>query len=247
MFAPTGEPRWRGALAVSVAMHVGVAGLLFIGLKHAAPSSSPAPAAAAIQIMPVPAAPPQPPSQMPVGPQQRQSPPRSLPRPADKIPPAPRSADKADVALSPTKPPPVKEQTQDKPLADKTSAPTAPPLPPNVVAAAQVTGLSPATADRAEQTWEGLVLAKLERKKRYPWDAQRAGLQDTIYVHVTVDRSGNVLNTRIERSKHFATLDDAALDLVRRSSPLPQPPASVPGDTVDFVVPVDFFIKRAGR
>jgi protein TonB len=243
------EAHWRSGLVASVAIHAIVGALLFMGFSHTVPMPPSAPAAMAIQIMPEPAAPPQTPHQTPVGPQQQQSPPKPTPKPIDKIPPVPTVAQvHADVAVPPKQQtPPAKEQPRLKQEADKTTAPSAPSLPPKPIAAAPVQGVSSATTDRAEQTWEGLVLAKLERKKRYPWDAQRAGQQDIVYVHVTVDRSGKVLNAAIDHSKHFALLDSAVLDLVRHCSPLPQPPSSVPGDTVDFVVPIDFFIKQSGH
>jgi protein TonB len=244
-----GGGQWRSALAVSVALHAVVAGLLFVGIRHTAVAPAEAPAAMAVQLLADPGAPPQPVHQTPVEPQHRETVPQEVARPVEKLPPLPEVAKASpDAVVQPKSAPvlPKQEQRETQKPAPPSAPPSAPPMPPRPVAAAPVQGASLGTARNAEQTWEGLVLAKLERKKRYPWEAQRAGQQDTVYVRVTMDRSGNVLDGAIDHSKHFAMLDRAVLDLVRRSSPLPAPPASVPGDTVSFVVPVDFFIK-SGR
>jgi protein TonB len=99
---------------------------------------------------------------------------------------------------------------------------------------------------RLEEAWERLVLAALERKKRYPASAQRRGQQDTVHVQIIIDRSGNVLEARVLRSMHNRELDTEAVALVHRASPLPAPPDSILGESIDLVVPVEFFIRRSG-
>jgi protein TonB len=112
--------------------------------------------------------------------------------------------------------------------------------------AAPVEGNAPGpTSDTP--TWEGMVLAALERQKRYPTASQRRREQDVVYVRITLDREGRVVASRIHKSQNYAALDAEALDLVRRASPLPKPPESVNGERVDLVVPIEFFLSRARR
>lgn len=118
----------------------------------------------------------------------------------------------------------------------RTTVDSAPPSS-NKVAVATTAGLD------VQSEWEQAVLARLEKRKRYPAKAQRTGQQDTVYIQVVVDRLGRVMSSRIYRSQRVALLDAAALDLVKKSSPLPPPPATVEGDRVEFIVPVEYLIR----
>lgn len=99
----------------------------------------------------------------------------------------------------------------------------------------------------AKQSWQSLILAQLQREKRYPGYALRMKLQDTVMVRFTIDRNGNVLEAAIEKSKGYATLDRESLQLLERASPLPKPPASAftQSDRMELVVPVSFAIRNA--
>ncbi len=56
-----------------------------------------------------------------------------------------------------------------------------------------------------------------------------------------MNRDGHVLIARIEKSAGDDTLDQQALAALLRAQPLPAPPAEVAGDSLDLIVPVDFF------
>ncbi|MBM7344501.1 TonB family protein [Pantoea coffeiphila] len=101
-------------------------------------------------------------------------------------------------------------------------------------------------AASAKQSWQSLILAQLQREKRYPGYALRMKQQDTVMVRFTIDRDGNVLETAIEKSKGYATLDRESLQLLERASPLPKPPASAftQSDRMELVVPVSFAIRN---
>jgi periplasmic protein TonB len=120
---------------------------------------------------------------------------------------------------------------------DTVAAPEAP------ATAAPVEGNAP-VAGNAKPTWEGMVLAALERQKQYPAFARRRREQDIVYVQMSLDREGRVLSARIHKSRHYGELDAAALDLVRKASPLPKPPADLPGDRIDLIVPIEYFLSR---
>lgn len=97
-----------------------------------------------------------------------------------------------------------------------------------------------------KQSWQSLILAQLQREKRYPGYALRMKQQDTVMVRFTIDRNGNVLETAIEKSKGYATLDRESLQLLERASPLPKPPASafMQSDRIELVVPISFAIRH---
>jgi protein TonB len=87
------------------------------------------------------------------------------------------------------------------------------------------------------------VLAALNRKKRYPSSAQRRHEQGIPWIRFVMDREGKVLSVNLERSSGFRELDEEAVRLPRRASPLPKPPEEVEGQTIELVVPVEFFMS----
>lgn len=91
--------------------------------------------------------------------------------------------------------------------------------------------------------WESRILARLERFRRYPVEAQRARMQGTATIRFRLDRAGRVLSMSLEESSGSPMLDAAALDTVRRADPLPRIPADRP-DEVELSVPVEFTIGR---
>jgi protein TonB len=62
-------------------------------------------------------------------------------------------------------------------------------------------------------------------------------------VRFTMDRHGRVLAARIERSANAASLDQEGLDLLQRAQPLPALPSDQPGETLELIVPIQFFLK----
>lgn len=94
----------------------------------------------------------------------------------------------------------------------------------------------------AQEQWEWLVLEHLNKHKRYPPAALLARQQDRVVLRLRVDRNGNIVEAAIASSRKNPLLDREALELTRRASPLPPPPAEVPDADLDFQVPVEFEI-----
>lgn len=188
--------------------------------------------------MPMPAAPPAPARETPPEPQ-KPAPTPKLEQQKQQLPEVPKIVD----AVNPVTLPP-KQQQATPPRQPNAPPPAAPTQQIAAAAAAPVRGQPAQGAPTAQQNWEGLVLARLERKKRYPGEAMNAGQEDVVYLHIVIDRSGHVLQSEVVKSKHFRLLDDATRDLIKRAAPLPPLPASMTGDTYAFTVPIDFFIAR---
>jgi protein TonB len=98
-------------------------------------------------------------------------------------------------------------------------------------------------ASNAKPTWEGLVLGALNKVKRYPRQAAMLRQQGVPYIRFVMDREGKVLSSRIERSSGLRSLDNEAVSLPKRAQPLPKLPAEVKGDSIELVVPVEFFMR----
>lgn len=109
---------------------------------------------------------------------------------------------------------------------------------PRSVAPVQGTGES---AQRMRSSWQKRLMAHLDRHKRYPADRSQKGAE--IVVGFALDRMGHVLTTRIIKGSGDAVLDEAALAMVRRSDPVPQPPPLVADEGLNFTLPVIFRAK----
>jgi protein TonB len=109
---------------------------------------------------------------------------------------------------------------------------------PRSVAPAQGTGES---ARRMRATWQKELIAHLDKHKRYP--AERSQKSAEILVSFALDRMGHVLSTSIVKGSGDAAFDAAALAMVRRSDPVPQPPPLVADEGLNFTLPVIFRIK----
>jgi TonB family protein len=96
-----------------------------------------------------------------------------------------------------------------------------------------------------EARWEGQILARIEKRKRYPKAALAAGTEDNVIVRLILDRDGKLVRAEIARSRGNDALNGEVLALAKRASPYPRPPASVGGATVALLVPVEFIIKKA--
>jgi protein TonB len=106
------------------------------------------------------------------------------------------------------------------------------------VAPAQGTGES---VRRMRAAWQKELIAHLDKHKRYP--AQRSQESAEILVSFALDRMGHVLSTSIVKGSGDAAFDEAALAMVRRSDPVPQPPPLVADEGLSFTLPVIFRVK----
>jgi TonB family protein len=124
--------------------------------------------------------------------------------------------------------------------AEATATPSTEAVPegPRSVAPAQGTGES---ARRMRATWQKELVAHLDKHKRYP--AERAQKSAEILVGFALDRLGHVLSTSIVKGSGDAAFDAAALAMVRRSDPVPQPPPLVADEGLTFTLPVIFRVK----
>lgn len=234
---------WARSTAAVLAVH-GLVAAAFLVTVTVPPPPIP-PAAVMIDL-----APPAPQPQM----AQAAPPPPPVP-PEARPEPEPPPMRKAEVAL-PKPPPkprvrpkePVRERLPEPPVETPTMAPQV--TPQQMPAAAPAAAAAPQTAPPAAvsgnalPSWQGSLLAHLERHKRYPNQAQYRRQQGVATVRFVMDRMGNVLSARLERSSGIESLDDEAVNLPTRAQPLPVPPPEVSGDTITLVVPVQFFLTR---
>jgi periplasmic protein TonB len=100
-------------------------------------------------------------------------------------------------------------------------------------------------ARRARVKWEKELVAHLDRHKRYP--AERSQKSAEIVISFALDRTGHVLSSAIVKGSGDAAFDEAALAMVRRSDPVPQPPPLIADEGLNFTLPVIFRIKGKSK
>jgi protein TonB len=252
--------RWGLCFAVALFVHVGGAAALLahwhddsdltagapvvmIDLAPAAvspnatPADTPAPVESKAQPEPDPT-PEKPTEQTSVEPEPRpQKPPEEKP----EIKPEP---EKSELAMLPPRRP-VEKPVEKKPKpkhkqASLASAPTA--AEQKAERAAAPSAGAGSHNPNAVPNWKSELVARLERAKRYPPEAQSRGDHGVVRIAFSIDRSGGVHNARIVGSSGSSLLDQATLSLLSRAAPLPPPPAEM-GAQVAIVVPIRYNIR----
>jgi len=153
----------------------------------------------------------------------------------------PKPAPPRKVEHKPTKPPPRKKVERRKPrersdhAAPRTSAPPSAQAQRAERAAARAAGAASSAA--AAASWRSDLMAHLNRYKRFPSGAGRGGVATIAF---TINRSGQVTNSRLLRSSGDSVLDAEAVSLPRRASPVPAPPPGAGGRSIGLAVPIRF-------
>src|SRR5882757_56373 len=124
--------------------------------------------------------------------------------------------------------------------AEATATPSSEAIPegPRSVAPAMGTGES---VRRIRATWTKELVAHLDKHKRYPAERQQKTAE--IVVSFVLDRTGHVLSTGIVKGSGDSAFDEAALAMIKRSDPVPQPPPLVADEGLNFTLPVIFRVK----
>ena len=244
--------RWGGSFAVVLTLHAAAVGIA-LGWSHPEAPFAPPPAAVMVEMAPLPAAPEAAPNEAPPGPELSDVLPDPEPPPPVEMPPPvmaevtlPDPEPPPPLDLKPPPPPkskPPEKKAEKKPPQPKAAAPPAAPQQAAVAAAPQAAA-APAPPSATLPAWQGLLLRHLERHKRYPSEAQRARQEGVTYVRFTMSRDGRVLAARIERASGIGALDREGLELLQRAQPLPPLPSDQPGESLEIVVPIQFFLRR---
>lgn len=241
-----GLPQWLVACSVAVALHAGAIGMLLsvggsasseetygalaleVGIENVAPSFDSSEAAEA--------------SDAPVATAAVAATEAASAR--EEVAPVPRSesvdADEQFAQPSPRQDDqPEKEKAMASPAAPASAGAAAPSRlaeRESVQSVAKAIGSS-AEAQRARAAWRRGLVAHIERQKRFPAGAERA---TDIVVSFRIDHQGRLIASEIAKGSGDARYDQAALDMVRRASPMPPPPVDVPDENLRFRIPISF-------
>jgi periplasmic protein TonB len=231
--------RWGMCLLLALGLHAAGAAML-VQWNDSSDSVADAPVIM-IELATVPVAPDIAPTELPPGPRQTEAQPESEPQNPTKN--AEIRLDLAREDELPARPPPTQveklnEKKSKQQLASLASAPS------NADqraarAAAQAPGATSHNPD-AIPSWKSALVARLERYKRYPAEAQSRGEYGVAQLAFSVDRGGGVHHAHIVRGSGSSSLDRETLALVERAAPMPPPPAEVVGAQIPIVVPIRY-------
>lgn len=140
------------------------------------------------------------------------------------------------------KQPKPKEQSKKTAKAEQTQQAAAPQITAqnSTRVAANANRQSSASAGVSSAKWQSKVQAHLERKKRAAQRSLGRGAKGIVQVAFVIDALGNVLSARVSGSSGNPQIDQAALDAVKRASPVPAPPPAMAASRIPFAVPFKF-------
>lgn len=174
------------------------------------------------------------------------------PEPAREVAPGPEQVERREIKPEPAPdrvtPPPLVQLPLPTPMGrelHESVEEMIDPGPPVPETTAPKTLAAPAAArlsSDASQNWEARLLAHLEQYRSFPARARAARQQGTVHVRFRMNRAGSVLAASVQRSSGFTTLDQAALDTLKRAQPLPAIPDGRP-DEIELTIPVEFYLS----
>ena len=97
-----------------------------------------------------------------------------------------------------------------------------------------------------KKSWQGMVVSHLNKHKKYPSNALLSGFEGVVYVRVKIAANGEVLSVLLTKGSKFEILNNEAIELFSRASPLPSPPSEMMGSDRDLTLnfPIEFNIKK---
>lgn len=120
--------------------------------------------------------------------------------------------------------------------------PTAPPAPTAITAPPPATPV--VVQGSGLPNFAGTLMSHLGRHKRYPAEAREQRHEGVATVRFSMDRNGQVLSARLEKSSGFALLDQEAMAILQRATPLPRIPDALTGDVLELVIPIQFSLRQ---
>jgi periplasmic protein TonB len=91
--------------------------------------------------------------------------------------------------------------------------------------------------------YASILQAWLEDHKEYPRRARSRRQEGVVMLYFVMDRSGHVLEYRIDRSSGYDLLDREVEQMIQRAQPLPPLPDEMTQARLELVVPVQFQLR----
>lgn len=95
----------------------------------------------------------------------------------------------------------------------------------------------------ATAKYEHLLIAWLEKHKKYPRRAKRMRIEGEALLRILIDRTGQTKKVTLEQHTGNRLLDKAVLEMAERANPFPPIPENDLRQTLEFIVPVVFALR----
>jgi len=95
----------------------------------------------------------------------------------------------------------------------------------------------------ATARYEQLLVAWLEKHKKYPSRAKRLRIEGEGMLRILIDRNGQTQQVSLQQRTGNRLLDKAVLEMAQRANPFPPMPKNDPRLKLEFVVPVAFLLR----
>jgi len=224
------DQRLVWALVLSISLHIFAA----IWLPNLKLDSIKVPESLNVEL-----APPKAPEPLPIAtPEPLPEPPKPipLPKPTPRLEPKrivepPPSFNPPEPVSSPTPPAVITATPKAETPPTFTTPPPEPPKP------------NDEDLDAARSFYSGQLTREIARHKQYPKIAQMRGWQGEVQIDLHLDGDGNVLSSKIDTSSGHETLDNQALEMIKKASPFSAPPDVLRGRSFNILVPVSFRLE----
>lgn len=90
------------------------------------------------------------------------------------------------------------------------------------------------------RSYAAKIRSWLYAHKIYPRRARMRREEGLVRVRFVIDRAGLLVEGMIVDGSGVGSLDEEAMAMMRRASPYPMAPADLPGERIEFVVPIEF-------
>lgn len=188
------------------------------------------------------------------------APQRSLARPLPEVVEAPRPEPVTEPSPAPVVPSQEEVHPQQAPVTspakeyEAPDPPTSPfpaaqpsteqpPAPTSTAALAPTANNVPAPR-KVDYGWlAGILLPRIEALKEYPVDARLKHVEGRVVVRIVIQEDGQIVSAAVAKSSGHDTLDQAALETIRKASPitLTQPLGK---SSVTIQIPLGYFLDR---
>ncbi|OAM52290.1 hypothetical protein A7981_02030 [Methylovorus sp. MM2] len=188
---------------------------------------------------------------------QTEAPPEPLPEtPKPKLKPdnpEPKPTLKPTIAPSPQKSqeppaesaaPPVMTAAPKADAPSVTASPAASPTPVTAPEPPKPTGPSTHEIEAARNRYGSLLFDAISKYKQYPRMAQMRGWEGEVTIEIQINGNGDIISTKVIHSSNYAVLDQQALEMVKKSLPLPPPPDTLRGRAFTIIVPIPFKLEE---
>jgi TonB family protein len=94
---------------------------------------------------------------------------------------------------------------------------------------------------RLTADWGRKISAYFELHKRFPEGKNKSA---KVKVSLVLNRRGNVVSVDVTEPSGDPAFDKAAISMIRRSDPVPRPPAALTDDQFNFTLDVNFTERK---